>query len=125
MRRHSLCTTSPGIARILSFLTSLAWLIVELPFAVRIEDGTPVPIEALHIAHFTGCDSIAKKKKKECRIVELAGKLNDKLTCNFSTLALTNYLMHAKVSAACKSMQTRHQLLAKACTQGISSCLQK
>ena len=37
--------------RILSFLASLAWLIVELPFVVRVEDGTPVPIEASLASH--------------------------------------------------------------------------
>jgi len=40
-------------------------MIVELSFAVRVEDGTPVPIEALHKAHFTGCSSIAENKNLE------------------------------------------------------------
>ena len=46
----------------MSFLVILAWLIVELPFAVRVEDGTPVPTEVLQMAHNTGCTSIAERR---------------------------------------------------------------
>jgi len=85
---------NPGIVQIPSFLASLAWLIVELPFAVRVEDGTPVPIEALHIAHFTGgCASIAENKNLPV------------------TLALTKCLMHAKICT--QGINCLHQLLAK------------
>ena len=31
----------------LSFLEILTWLMAELPFAVRVEDGTPVSAEVL------------------------------------------------------------------------------
>ena len=45
----------------LSFLAILTWLIVKLPFAVRVEDGTSVSTEVLQMAHNTGCTSIAER----------------------------------------------------------------
>ena len=47
----------------LSFLEILAWLMVELPFAVKVEDGTPVSTDILQMAHNSGCASIAERIK--------------------------------------------------------------
>ena len=41
---------------------------VELPFAVRVEEGTPVSVEVLQMAHNTSCTSLPKE---ELRIFEL------------------------------------------------------
>ena len=57
--------TSPGIVCILSFLAILTRLIVELPFAVRVEDGTPVSTEVLQMAQNLGCTSIAERRIKK------------------------------------------------------------
>ena len=46
----------------------LTWLMVELPYAVRAEDGTPVSVEVLQMAHNTSCTSLLKE---ELRIFEL------------------------------------------------------
>ena len=48
--------------RTLSFLTILTWLIVELPFAVRVEDRTPVSTEVLQMAQNKVCTSIAERR---------------------------------------------------------------
>ena len=53
-RRHTWCTFSPGTVWILSFLVLLAWLILELPFSVKVENETPVSTGFLQIAHNTG-----------------------------------------------------------------------
>ena len=45
----------------LSFLAILTWLMVELPFAVRVEDGASVSTQVLQMAHKTGCTSIAER----------------------------------------------------------------
>ena len=58
---YSICSDIADI-RMLSFLEILTWLMVELPFSVRVEDGTPVSVETLQIAQLL---------KKELRIFEL------------------------------------------------------
>ena len=46
----------------LSFLEILTWMMVELLFAVRVEDGTPMPVEVLQMAHKTSCTSLLKEE---------------------------------------------------------------
>ena len=68
---YSICVDIPDVLRtfsgtvwMLSFLATLIMtrLIVELPFAVRVEDGTPVSTEILQMAHNSGCTSIAERR---------------------------------------------------------------
>ena len=46
----------------LSLLEILTWLMVELLFAVRVEDGISVSVEVLQMAHNTGCTCIAERR---------------------------------------------------------------
>ena len=57
--------TSPGAVRMPSILAILTRLIVELPFAVRVEDGTPVSTEVLQMAHNSGSKAIAERRIKK------------------------------------------------------------
>ena len=46
----------------LLLLAILIRLIVELPFAVKVEHGTPVSTEVLYMTHNSGCTSIAERR---------------------------------------------------------------
>ena len=46
----------------LLFLAILTSLMVELPFAVRVEDGIPVSAEVLQMAHNTDRTSIVERR---------------------------------------------------------------
>ena len=61
----------------LSFLAILTSLMVELPSAVRVEDGTPVSTEVLQTAHNSGCTSIAERRIEN---ISVSWNTNDQLT---------------------------------------------
>ena len=61
----------------LSFLEILTWLTVELPFAVRVEDGTSVSTEVLQMAYNSGCTSIAERRIEN---ISVSWNTNDQLT---------------------------------------------
>ena len=58
---YSICSDIADI-RMLLFLAILTWLMDELLFAVRVEDGTPVSVEVLQMAHNISCTTLLKEE---------------------------------------------------------------